>query len=66
MRALIHQLAPAQDQDVVGPANLAEAMRDQKGGPLPADAAHGPLNLVFGGAVDGAGAVVQNQDGRVG
>ena len=31
-----------------------------------ADAAHGPLDLVLGGAVDGAGAVVQDQDARVG
>ena len=31
-----------------------------------ADAAHGALDLVLGGAVDGAGAVVQDQDARVG
>ncbi len=66
MRALIHQLALAKYQDAVGPTDLAEAVGDEERGSLAADAPHGPLDLILGGAVDGAGAVVQNKDAGVG
>jgi len=66
VRPLIHQLAPAQDEDAVGPADLAEPVSDDERssrrpiGATAADAPHGPLNLVFGGAINGTGAVVQD------
>jgi len=51
VRALVNQFTPAQDQDAVGPADLAQAMSDDKGGTLAADAPHGALNLIFGVAI---------------
>ena len=50
MRALIDDLARLQHQDTVGPANLAQAMRDEERRPLLADAIHGLLDAIFGGA----------------
>ena len=65
MRALA-ATAASQYHDLVGPADLRETMGDEDGG-----AAHGGgldrlLDLVLGGAVDGAGRVVQDEDGGIG
>ncbi len=66
MRALIDEFALAQDQDLVGPADLREAMGDQQGSTALQHPMDSALNLVLGGAVDGASRVVQDQDARIG
>ena len=66
MRPLINDLARLQHQDAVGPADLAQAVGDEERGAPATDAVHGLLDQVFGGAVDGAGAVVEDEDARIG
>ena len=66
MRTLVDDLAPLQHQDEIGPADLAEPVGDEERRSLAADAIHRLLDAVFGGAVDGAGAVIQDQDARIG
>ena len=58
--------ALAQDDDLVGPADLREAVGDEQGGAALGGAVDGSLDLILGGAVNGAGRVVQDQDARVG
>ena len=62
MGALVGQAASFQDQYLVGPTDLAQAMGDQEGCALTTDPAHSLLDLILRGTVDGAGAVVQDQD----
>ena len=62
MRAAPNQPALIQQQDVIGPPNLREAVRDQQGGAALLRPANGLLDFILGGAVNGAGGVVQNQD----
>src|SRR5512141_158445 len=59
-------LAFAHDDDQVGPADLAQAVGDDDGGAPFGSHRNGALDFVFGGAVDGAGRVIQDQDARVG
>ena len=66
MRSLVNYLALPQNQNPIRPANLAEAVGDEERRPLAADAAHRLLNLVFGSRVNGAGAVVQNENAGIG
>ena len=56
----------AQDDDQVRPADLRQAVGDDEGGASPRGGGDGALDLVFGGAVDGAGRIVQDQDARIG
>ena len=64
--ALIDKPAVLEDENAVGPANLAEPMRDEQGCAPILNALNGRLNTVFGGTVDGAGRIVKNQDSRIG
>jgi hypothetical protein len=41
-------------------------VRDHEGGAPGADTPHGPLDLILGGAVDSASAIIQDEDTRVG
>ena len=56
----------AQHDDVIRPANLRQAVRDQQRRSPFRRRPDRLLDFVLGGAVDGAGAVVQDQDRRVG
>ncbi len=53
-------------QDPVCPPDLGQAVGDEQGRAAFEHALDGALDLVFGGAVDGAGRVVEDQDARVG
>src|SRR5579859_2950064 len=64
--ALVDQFAAFQDEDGIGAANLRQAMGNQQRGAALQDAVYGLLDFVLGGAVDGAGRVVEHQDARVG
>src|SRR5579875_79133 len=64
--ALIDQFALAQDQDLISLADLREAMGNQQGGTALQHAANGLLDLVLGGAINGAGRIVEDQDARIG
>src|SRR6266487_1214967 len=66
MCALVDQFAPPQHQYLVGPAYLREAMGDQQGRAPLQEAADRLLNLVFGGAVNCARRVVQDENARIG
>ena len=57
---------PAHHDDDIRPADLRQAMGDQDGRAALRGAEDGALNLIFGGAVDRAGRVVEDQDARVG
>ena len=50
---------------MVGAANLRQPVRDQQGGATLENAPHRALDLVFGVAIDRAGAVVEHQNARV-
>src|SRR5216683_4563059 len=65
MCALVDQFAPPQHQYLVGPAYLRETMGDQQGRAPLQEAADRLLDLVFGGAVNRAGRVVQDEDARI-
>lgn len=65
MRALRDQATVLHQENVIGAADLREAVGDQQRGAALQDAAHGALDLVFGVAVDSAGRVIQHQDARV-
>ena len=60
------QCAVFEQQDTVGAANLCQAVGDQQCRAAFQDPAHRPLDLVFGGAVDRTGRVVDDQDLWVG
>src|SRR5688572_22235022 len=60
------EAALAHDDDEVGPADLREPVSDQQGGAALGGAEDRLLDLVFGGAVDGGGRVVQDEDAWVG
>ena len=66
MGALVGETPLIQHQNLVRPANLRQAMGNEKGGALAANSPHRLLNLVFCGAVDGAGTVIQNQNAGIG
>src|SRR5581483_9562433 len=53
------------NKDMIGPANLREAMSDQEGGAPLQYALNGPLDLIFGGTIDSAGGIVHDQDARI-
>src|SRR5690348_5144704 len=63
---LIDKLALPDYKDRVGSTNLGEPVGDQQGGAPTQQPAHGLLDLVLGGAVDGAGRVVHHQNARIG
>src|SRR5512137_88923 len=56
----------AQDNDQVCPADLRQAVSDDEGGASLRSGGDGTLDFVFGGAVDGGGRIVEDQDARVG
>ncbi len=66
MRALIFNFILIEDQDPVRPPDLGQAVGDQQRRAPFQHPLDGPLDLVLGGAVNGAGRVVQDQDARVG
>src|SRR6266699_3149072 len=66
MCALVDQFAPPQHQYLVGPAYLRETVGNQQGRAPLQEAADRLLDLVFGGAVNRAGRVVQDEDARIG
>ena len=66
MRSLIDQPPSMEEQNPVGQADLRKPVGDQERRAPLEDPPHGLLDLVFGGAVDGAGRVVEDQDRRVG
>ena len=65
MRAVGHDPAAVQHQHAVGPADLRQPVGDDQRGAALLHVVERALNLVLGGAVDGAGGVVQDQDARV-
>src|SRR5579884_2982797 len=66
VRALVHQRALFQHEDLVGPADLREPVRDEQRGAAMLRPLQRPLDLILRGAVYGAGRVVEDQDARVG
>lgn len=66
MTPLINELSFTEYQDSVCPSDLTEAMGDDKSRALFGDLFHGPLDLVFCGAVYSACRVVEDQDPRIG
>jgi len=56
------QLATANHQDQVRPADLREAVGDDKGGSAPGSCINGALDLILGSAVDGARGIIQYQN----
>ena len=60
--AVADQAAIFHEQDLVGAADLREAVGDQQRGAPFEDTTHGALDLIFGVAVDRAGRVVEHQD----
>jgi len=58
---LIDAFAAPQDENAVGSADFAEAVRDDEGGSFAGEASHGSLDLIPGGAVDGSGGIVEDQ-----
>src|SRR6266699_3897914 len=66
MCALVDQFAPPQHQYLVGPAYLRETVGNQQGRAPLQEAADRLLDLVFGGAVNRAGRVVQDEDAWIG
>src|SRR5579883_920164 len=63
---LIDQFALAQNQHLISPANLREAMSNQQRGTALQHAMNGALDLILGSAIDRAGRVVEDQDARIG
>ena len=53
-----------QDQDLVGVDDGGEAVGDDQRGHAAAEAAQAPLDGLLGGAVQGRGGLVQDQDAR--
>src|SRR5690625_228560 len=64
--ALVDYLALVQEDDPVRLADLGEPVRDHQGGAALQDPVDGPLDLILGGAVDGAGRVVEDEDAGIG
>ena len=54
----------AQHHNYVCPANLRQAVRNQKSRLLARNISNGALDLVLSGTVDGAGLVIKNQNSR--
>ena len=65
MRAVGDDPALLQDDDAVRPANLRKPMRDQNRSASFLGAAHRFLYLVLGGAVNGAGGIIEDQNPRL-
>ena len=63
--AVLHDPAGVHDQDAVGVADGAEAVRDHEGGAALHQAFQGGLHQCFRFIVQGAGGLVQNEDARV-
>ena len=66
VRPLVHNLALTQHQNVVGPANLRDAVGDEQRRAIFEQPLDRLLDLVLGRAVNRAGRVVQDQDARIG
>ena len=66
MRPLCDDPSLPQDDDVVRPPDLRQPVCDEQGRPAFGRRPDGLLDVVLCRAVDGARAVVQNQDARVG
>src|SRR5258708_37740822 len=66
MGALVDQLALAQHQNQVGPANLREAMGNQQRCAFLQDTANGSLDLIFGCTINSARRIIEYQDRRIG
>ena len=65
VRSLIDDLAAIEHEDPVCPADLGQAVGDEQGRAALKHSFDGTLDLVLGGAVDGARRVVQDQDARI-
>ena len=66
MRADGGDLAFAQHDDQICPADLRQAMRDDKGRPPAGRVGDGALDLVLGRRVDRGGGIIQDQNVRIG
>ncbi len=66
MGALLDDLAVLHDQDDVGAADGREPVGDDEAGAVGPQPVHGFLDLDLGAGVDGAGGLVEDEDGRVG
>ena len=58
----LDNFAVVDDQNLVGVANRAEAVGDDKTGATGHEATHGFLDVIFGARIDAAGGFVENQD----
>ncbi len=58
--------ALAQHDDQVCPADLGQAVSDEDGRAAAGGVGDGPLDLVFGGGINGGGRVVEDQDAGIG
>ena len=56
----------AENDDEVCPADLREAVRDDKSGPSAGGVGDCALDLILGGRVDGGGGIIQHENARVG
>ena len=66
MGALVCDLVAMQHQDPVRTPDLGQAVGDQQSGAAFQHPLDGALDLILGGAVNGAGRVVEDQDTRIG
>ena len=66
VRALLDDIAVAHDEDAVGIADGAQAVRDDKARAAAHEVVHRLLNELLGAGVDRAGRLVEDEDGSVG
>ena len=66
MGALLDQLTVVDHQNLVGFADGAEAVGDDKAGASMHQPQHGLLDVLLGTGIDAAGGFVEDQDARVG
>ena len=66
MRALLDDAAVAHDEDAVGIADGAQAVRDDKARAAAHEVIHRLLNELLGAGVDRAGRLIEDEDGGVG
>ena len=66
MRAALDDFAAVDHENLIGPANRGQAVRDHEAGTPLHQRQHSLLDVHFGAGVDGAGRLIENQHGRVG
>ena len=66
MRADGGDLAFAEDDDQISPADLRQAVGDDEGRASAGGVGDGALNFVLGGGVNRGGGIIQHQHARIG